>query len=800
MYKGKIKAKIKDFGFIVCEEIKQDIFFHADVVKNHLYNMLDKDDEVEFEYIMAAKGPRATTVHSIGKKNKTTNPMPMHNTENDTLSNYRFLNPYNFVRFLDEGNYEEKETKLLGRCAPPPHDRGIGITGRITCNLENFTPLFISDAENIMGDPHKTYQFFKVGDEHVLPATALRGMIRNAFEAVTNSCMQIFEKDAKNGKDFPLEKRPGRPPELIPGRVVEINEAGATLEILDCSNYIPDDIDISRRPTITKCGLIQAYPERVLKSTYYSDPEPFNPSSPNNKLPEDIENNERVAILVSLIPEVKGHRYQYFKIEKIVKSKNHNELIESENEKKVFGYLYRTGPNIENKHDERIFFRWDDDQDHLIPSLQKIPKQHLISVDKEVIEEYNLRLDEYWERNKLTITELGEVPWSIDAKSLPHPSKFIKKGAKLNIGDLIYFTSKNGSNVTLLRPVSMPRIPHKSTRQSLLPEYLVGCDYFNQESQLFSDLKLCPTCRIFGWVAQESPPDDPEKIKPVAYRSRLKFSNGLLTGSPKIIDDQISLAILSSPKPTTTSFYLLDNNGNPSSQIDYDKAEAQLRGRKFYRHHKELNPREYQRPPEKNNDQNRSVRDVLDIGNTFQFMIDFENLSPIELGALLWSLELKMKDDKQLFHRLGYGKPLGFGSVQINVKTVEILNPVERYKSLVNSGWHPVDRSIWKTKCVNEFISSMEKCYGEDFHNLKNIQDLQALLGEPALNNIHYPRPPNTEGEITAPNPEGKQFEWFVGLKKYNQRTENIDDQIILPLAVCDNNGFPLISSKGNVG
>jgi hypothetical protein len=27
----------------------------------------------------------------------------------------------------------------------------------------------------------------------------------------------------------------------------------------------------------------------------------------------------------------------------------------------VFGFLHRTGPNIENKHHERLFFRWDAD-------------------------------------------------------------------------------------------------------------------------------------------------------------------------------------------------------------------------------------------------------------------------------------------------------------------------------------------------------------------------------------------------------------------------------------------------------
>src|SRR5690554_7603085 len=78
------------------------------------------------------------------------------------MSEYRFLNPYNFVRCLDvPENKECKEapkTKILGRCAPPPHDRFVGLTGRIACELEAKTPIFISDSEFVEGAEHKSYR------------------------------------------------------------------------------------------------------------------------------------------------------------------------------------------------------------------------------------------------------------------------------------------------------------------------------------------------------------------------------------------------------------------------------------------------------------------------------------------------------------------------------------------------------------------------------------------------------------------------------------------------------------------
>lgn len=59
------------------------------------------------------------------------------------MSEYKFLNPYNFVRVLPDNKGKDGEkpnVKLLGRCAPPPHDRYIGLTGKITCELIAKTP------------------------------------------------------------------------------------------------------------------------------------------------------------------------------------------------------------------------------------------------------------------------------------------------------------------------------------------------------------------------------------------------------------------------------------------------------------------------------------------------------------------------------------------------------------------------------------------------------------------------------------------------------------------------------------
>ena len=71
---------------------------------------------------------------------------------------YRFLNPYNFVRYLPEveESSEFNNVRRLGRCQPPPHDRFTGLTGKMECEIETTTHLFISDSEFVEGVEHKS--------------------------------------------------------------------------------------------------------------------------------------------------------------------------------------------------------------------------------------------------------------------------------------------------------------------------------------------------------------------------------------------------------------------------------------------------------------------------------------------------------------------------------------------------------------------------------------------------------------------------------------------------------------------
>ena len=127
--------------------------------------------------------------------------------------------------------------------------------------------------------------------------------------------------------------------------------------------------------------------------------------------------------------------------------------------------------------------------------------------------------------------------------------------------------------------------------------------------------------------------------------------------------------------------------------------------------------------------QNRSVTAWVRPKTTFRFRLRVRNLSDVELGALLWLLNL----DEGHYHRLGGAKPLGFGSVKIRIREAGIINYRDRYRDLEEPGFEDKtedELATWKQKYVRQFKQAMERAYGEAFDALANIRDLRALLAD----------------------------------------------------------------------
>ncbi|WP_333870261.1 TIGR03986 family CRISPR-associated RAMP protein [Desulforamulus putei] len=691
-----------------------------------------------------------------------------------TQDGNQFLNPYNFVRYLDQPAEAAGGPHLFWRCQPPPHDRFTGLSGRITCRLVNITPLFISDSHGIeedgQNDGHKKYRFFQIDGRKLIPGSSLRGMVRSVYEAATNSCFAVFD-------DRRLSYRNNRYSAwLVPARIEGSREEGFKLKLLPGRENMIIYPDPRRY-------LNENYPKS--KTQYAGWLYSFWPLEPSKTLKQKNDEfvHSRRGKTPPALPEDTGHGSEcwailkkrrhshpnitFYDVVEIEAPDNEQAIKEKYNELKMGkgdfiltkGYLCKNNQNIESKHSERFFFD---------NSGQNSGQE--INLPLEKVKEFEKLIAEYADRHCERIKKLQDPQKPLESKKEGEGkhaaySRFIVKGCskgyKVQDGELVYALlagSADSPDVVFLAPVLVPRVFHEKSMRELLPKYLHKCKKIEV---------LCPACRLFGWVGgndKDRPNEGHPADSAVAFAGRLSFSSG------KMIYDsgeegEITLAILSSPKPTATSFYLLNRQSKkPSGDLKYAE-EAVLRGRKFYLHHgagpsRHPDGYEYERPEGKKDNQNRTVRNAVKPGAVFEFTVDFESLAPAELGALLWSLQL----EEGMYHRLGYARPLGFGSVKVIVEKVEVFDLKKKYLSLTAYEQYALalDRKQINEK-IDRFKSEMKDLYGREFGELENIKDLQKILSTPPLPNIHYPRLERIS------DPKGENFRWFINKGKQKQ-------------------------------
>ncbi|ADK84723.1 protein of unknown function DUF324 [Desulfarculus baarsii DSM 2075] len=337
--------------------------------------------------------------------------------------------------------------------------------------------------------------------------------------------------------------------------------------------------------------------------------------------------------------------------------------------------------------------------------------------------------------------------------------------------------------------------------------------------------QLSPADRVFGWVGQEG------KAKS-AYRGNLRVGHvRCLEDCPQkaldTFDDGLPLAILGQPKPQQGRFYMAQNtNGDPVGKgVDKEKAgyggKNYLRGRKVYPHHGHLvvldgywdNPmedrtqkaingffQEYRQPrandEEQRTSQNRSITGWVRPKVAFEFDLWVDNLSKFELGALLWLLSLK----ENHCHRLGGAKPLGLGSVRLEIDRAQTQlatgqDMKARYQSLTD-----LDGGLWpKTAdeenvidgAIEAYKSAIASTNDKEFEKVSYIAAFRrAAKGYDNKLPVHYPRARQSnqqEGKPAPPNPNGESFKWFV----FNEGDPN--NRYCLP-DIRKDAGLPILS------
>ena len=101
-----------------------------------------------------------------------------------------FPNPYDFVP-LESG--PDRSAKWRSQ-----ENAGQGLTGKITCELTVLTPLFVGAVQPESQGQQVQYVPVRYGDTPVLPASALKGMLRSVMEAASNSCLGVLSVSYKD--------------------------------------------------------------------------------------------------------------------------------------------------------------------------------------------------------------------------------------------------------------------------------------------------------------------------------------------------------------------------------------------------------------------------------------------------------------------------------------------------------------------------------------------------------------------------------------------------------------------------
>lgn len=753
-----------------------------------------KDLKVEFESIDANGIPQKVrekgTVWNQEeednyKKSKNKPSTDQNESENNNNSDYQsdFYNPYNFIP-TPPRNDDQDSPIGHGKHHELDDNKPIGHgkyhsnywSGQIAVTLTTKTPLLIPDASKAEDkDGHKTYDVRKDSqNKPILPITSVKGMLRNEYEAITNSRYGILQKH----EDRLAYRMPPNPDQ-------------------------DDDNKQDLKPAKVENKNGQLF-LRIMNKSYklrcYKNHNDLNSKDKSRK----DKGQQQEAIRYENRKELPQHgdavwvKWDDNNQRKIYyRNRNDNNNF-SDNRKK--GWICATGANIDNKINERIFIENNNDKlIEITPEIKSLWEELVRNYQQTHVKDLEKREKKddkptYYLGNKPSDTAWSKHIWD-------------KNELDFKEGTLCYVELEK-NKIKAIQPVTISRRLYNKSPHELLPDSLKPASQMSE---------LSPADRVFGWVNQNGKG---------SYKGNLRL-NSMKCISSK--EDAIAffeknnpqkptlpLNILGQPQPSQAKFYQAkDKDGEPlekdtQKQKSYSTREQGLRGRKVYPYQNlppthwhdptnknlaqtkkedEIHYREYYRlgetPEKQKDDQNRSFKAWVKPNTIFTFNIEITNLSPVELGALLYLLSL----EKDHYHRLGGGKPYGFGSVTLDIewdnsdlRTGEGWK--EYYSSLFNKTSHNNDEA--KKTIEKSYQKAVKEAYGNKDKSFEDVSFIKAFevytRGYSKNLPIHYPR-------LEAnPNQDTKIFDWFV--ENDANRKDGNGFKLALP-TLSDEKGLP---------
>lgn len=654
---------------------------------------------------------------------------------------YSFVNPYNFIPLGKKSSSAKEES-------------GQKYTGVITYNLRTVTPLFIpntssEDAFKMLKkyEEHKSYDFFSYRDlsglensvekellKPVIPGSEMRGMLRNNYEILTNSCMSAVDDETLLSKRTQEKYKAG----LLERRVIKKNgkeEVNYRLIKVrdDCllrtegANNLTDVRDCwkaeqgmrGREEWGYQCYIQDSFPEGAQVTFNY-------------------ERRNRGKPLALEVKKAEG-KVPRRSIGYILKGEAGPEMKDS-----------TTGlPAKQNKHCAHVF-RQPADVDKqvvMIGGKESFGQDYLTGILDAVLKLYD--------KNKAGA--YGEYRTEYE--------KF-KEGNGNTFFPVYYSMLSYSGN----QEVSLMLSPACITRE-IYTKML--SDMVGDKKSCEKSGKLCPACALFGTFR--------EGKESVTSRIRVADLECLEQDSRKCFDAApVTLQALSQPK-FNPEFYMKKPDEDAvfwtyeyyvDSRGCIHKNMAGVNGRKFYWHHADFKMENYTAKPDKMNKTIRPLKEKI----VFQGKIYFHDLSERELNTLCYLVNAgddEELDKKKHGYKLGAAKPLGFGSVAMHIENIQLRKIVQTEEGTIALKEIPYQPDMKNTLVDPQVVADFQK-----------MTDFRLLSGK----NISYPRrwPGDDIFGWFAANHQGYSVDRWTGQKKIvgmpQSRNTMLFDQYLKPM------------------
>lgn len=617
-----------------------------------------------------------------------------------------FINPYTFVpleqkpdRPQNQSSEEKNENSQVSQ--REEDDSKDLLTGKIVYTLHNISPLFIPNTENdhaikdsengedghdskAVDNDHKSYEFFSyentVGTHKpVIPGSEIRGMVRSIYEAMTNSCMSVVDRNMNFSKRVDERMKPG----------ILMWENGKLVLYTAINQYRVregENFSVKKYRNIDDIqdGSIVRFIVRRNSG-----------GIPLAEIAENGRGTEGYLLKGNDGPEMKKPTEPY-------KWRKHEERFCSrcpEITKNECGSNSKNDCFFLEKHCAHIFSR-------------RIPfgSNDRIDLDSDdIIRRMNILLQIYKKNKKDAEIGYGEyqATWNTFISQRIHGS-----------GIPVYYS--NVEDIFYLSPACISREVYQTTLDRLLGAY-IRCE--KKEN-------LCPACTLFGTIASNCKRASKVRFADADFVSLEGVS--IETPWSGCYDEPITMYELSTPSPSATEFYLhrpeaIEGNvtnwtydyycyEDSSRNIEVEKTDnPRIAGRKFYWHNPSMAVKMREAKNITKTDRNHTVR-PLKMGCIFRGELYFENISCNQLEELLGILNMSSnrEDNMTLAAKLGAGKPLGFGSVELKVEDIILRHFTDgRYTTEHNK---PSDYSGHRNK-----LSKIEKIFQIDAVEKKEV-------------------------------------------------------------------------------